>query len=273
MYDLTSVTTDGKNTALFYNPKGLGFKYTGNFIDVGGTLLRNNRRIAPLKISGVIYFPNPHAYDSYFAFVNTFLTETGLVLLYRPNGRNGEEFEFDVEVSELTKSELTKGGLHCRIDMQTLSLPRKKVFVETSNNAPGGKTYNYKYDYTYSNSGKNTVTIDVDSDYKTPVKICIYGSVKDPKWKHYVNDELTTTGEVFAQVYQGNNLVIDARVPYSIRQFDSAGNLVANQYQASNFETERFVFLRRGRNVITVSDNSGKDIDFYVTGGITYASV
>ncbi len=265
-YDISNPTT------FFHNPKGLGFELDGEMKKLGNSYFRENRTIKQKEITGTMFFRNPHAYDEYENFVR-YLNRDSLILVYSPKGRNSEPYEIEVECSSLEKGELGAQGLYCDIVFTTLSLPKKPFYVETNNAYTTGRKYDYKYNYRYSENVKNAVAIDVDGDFDTPVKMVIYGRAKNPKWRHYVDGEIDTTGEIFTEILPGNRMVIDSNVPYTIIKQDANGNLINNVYQLSNFETKRFIFLKRGRNVITVSEDLGRDVNFYIVGGINYASV
>ena len=137
-----------------------------------------------------------------------------------------------------------------------------------------GKKYNYTYAYQYSNSANNEVTIESDSWQQSPAKIIILGPVTDPIWRQYLNDELIATGKLNGSVLAGHRLVIDTTtIPYSILEYNSSGQVVADLYQSSDFSTERFIRLRHGKNRISVSATDTNVIGIGVEAQLEYATV
>ena len=69
-------------------------------------------------------------------------------------------------------------------------------------------------------------------------------------------------------------VVIDTTTePWSIKQFDNLGNLVSDMYQLSDFSTERFIQIKNGRNIISVTDDGADDVTLSVEAQIGYDTV
>lgn len=264
-YDLTV------HEHFLHTPSGLGFQRDTTYQRLGTRFAVLDDAFAQGQIMGEVFFPHPKAYDKYFEFVR-FCQNTPLYLVYNPNG---VEYYREVRVSSVEKTELTIGGLNCPITLDCLSLFYKRELINADGKVLyGGKVYNYKYDYRYSTSMINTVEIQSNSYADSPCIIWIYGEAINPIWRHYVNNQLVATGSVNGEIPSGQKLVIDTtKTPYSITRQDLGNRLIADMYAASDFSTERFVFLKHGANRITVSHEGANALQVLMEGHIIYASV
>ena len=150
----------------------------------------------------------------------------------------------------------------------------KEVVEYNPGTESGGKVYNYSYDYQYLKGGKNTITIESDSYQSSPVKLVIIGPAINPAWRHYLNDELVTTGKVNGIIGTDNRLIIDTTtIPYKIIQVDALGQLVSDMYQQSDFSTYRFVRFGHGRNTVTFTADESNVLNVGVEAQIEYATI
>ena len=100
------------------------------------------------------------------------------------------------------------------------------------------------------------------------------GPCTNPTWRHYVDGVLKESGKVIAEILPNHRLVIDTTViPYSMKVYDSQNQAVTDLYQSSDFETQRFVSLDYGENIITVSAEDVTVIGIGVEAEIEYATV
>ena len=264
-YDLTE-----RATGIFYNVQGLGMDYNVDFRRIGERYEIINSALAQSEIQGVVRFFQPHAYAQYFHFAQ-FAQNAPLYLEYAPE--HGVFTRRGV-ITSIGKTEGADGMLVAEVTFKAIS-PWYKRFAETNEGmTSGGKTYDYSYDYTYSNSAAQSITIDCDGRQPCPVIITIHGYALNPTWRHYLNNELVTTGAITGEIEEGNKLVIDtSSMPYTIREYDANDQLVADMYQNSDFSTYRFVTLGYGRNVISVGQSAVNAIRLSVEALIEYATV
>lgn len=152
--------------------------------------------------------------------------------------------------------------------------PYQIISAFNSGEISAGKTYDYTYDYAYSEEVLNTVVLNVNSYVESPCILTIYGEATNPVWRHYVNNELVATGAYNGTISSGRYLVIDSQsMPYSIIEYDSAGNVVADRYQLCDFSTERFLHLGEGENRITLSHDGVNALKLKVEGYIKYEAI
>lgn len=264
-YNLTVPTT-----AFLYNVEGLGYSREIEYQQIGDRYEAVKNNLSQGVINGLIRFRQPEAYKKYFDFVQ-FAQNTPLRLVYTPVTT---QFYRDGMITSISKTEGSDGVLTCSIEFSASSPWYKVLYEYNPGIITGGKTYSYEYDYVYSNSVAGTVILDNDSYLSCPTKIEIYGPATNPSWRHYVNNNLVSTGKVNTTIDSGNKLVVDTTTtPYSIKQFDLSNELVSDVYQLSDFSTQRFVTLQNGRNTVSVSHEGGSLLQLGVEARIEYASV
>lgn len=264
-YDLTV------HSHFLHTPSGLGFVRDTTYQRLGTRYAILDDAFAQGQIMGEVFFPHPKSYDKYFEFVR-FCQNTPLYLSYTPNNT---EFLREVRVSSVEKTELTVGGLNCPIVLDCLSLFYKRELINADGSVTGGgKVYNYTYNYTYSTSMANTIEINSDSYSESPCTVIVFGEAINPVWRHYVNNILVATGAIDGTIPSGQKLVIDTtQTPYSLTRKDGANRIVADMYSASDFSTQRFIFLRHGANRITVAHDGANALRVLMEAHIIYASV
>lgn len=235
----------------FHSPEGLGFKKETKFFQVGDRYIPYNNRISQPKPAGIIRFKNPNAYSKYYEFAR-FISKTPLVLKYSPEN---VDYNIDCIVTALDKSEIEGKGLSCKIELSALS-PYYRTFLMTSDNTSEGKRYAYSFPYRYASIGAGSVALDVDTNMDSPTKIYIYGPAKNPVWTYYLDNVVRGRGLCNIDLRAGRVLAIDTtQVPYSITEQDTLGNIIYDRYGDADLETERFIFMKKGRNRITVSQD------------------
>lgn len=292
-YDITV-----KDKAFFYGISGLGYEDETGFLRVKERFALATKKLAQTKIVGTVKFWQKGAEAEYFDFAQ-FCQNGPLKLKYAPqSGRKTQSsfksgyvqgrtlilpYEYitkevyfrDGHVTKIEKSDGVGNCLEVVIEF-TAETPWYKKVTEYNYGGQGtdGKKYDYQYSYRYANSTDNEITIDSDSWQDSPAKIIIIGPVTNPVWRQYINDELVATGKVNGSVLSGNRLVIDTTtIPYSILEYNSNGEVVADLYQSSDFSTERFVRLGHGKNRISVSATDVNAIGIGVEAQLEYATV
>jgi hypothetical protein len=104
--------------------------------------------------------------------------------------------------------------------------------------------------------------------------LTIFGECVNPSWRHYVDGVLVSTGKLNATIPANRKVIIDSTtIPYSIKLYDLANNFIGDLYGASDFATDRFIYLRPGKNRITVTQDNTSDISVGVESRIFYATV
>lgn len=264
-YDITA-----KNDLFFYGIDGLGFTQDSKFQRIEDRYALLEKYTAQGKIKGTIKFWQPGAERKYFEFAQ-FCQNEPIRMLYNPG--HGE-FYRDGIVTKIERSDGLGNELEITLEFSAKTPWYKTISEYNSGEVSGGKVYNYTYDYQYSSAVQGSVIIDSDSFQSSPVKIVILGPVVNPTWRHYLNNVLQTEGRLNGAILENNRLVIDTTtIPYSIKQFDGLGNLVADMYQQSDFSMGRFVRFGYGRNVVSVTAENVPIVSLGVEAQIEYATV
>jgi len=262
-YDITV-----KDKAFFHNITGLGYERDAEYQRVKDryTVLADN--LTQPEIKGAVRFFKPGAEDEYFRFAQ-FCQNPPIKMVYNPG--HGEYYRW----GRIVKVERSDGidALTANISFRPTTPWIKDVNVNNDNLITDGKTYDYTYDYTYSDTIQGSVIIDSDSFQSSPIKLTIYGEVVNPQWRHYVNNRLVTMGQVNVTIPINHKLVIDTTViPYSIKEYNMANQLIADRYQYSDFSTGRFIRLENGVNLISAAGDGGASA-LKVEAQIEYATV
>lgn len=293
LYDLTV-----KDKSFLYGVTGLGYSKESQFQRIKERFKFLKMESEQQKIKGTVRFWQPNAEAEYFAFAQL-CQNSPLKLRYAPKSgsitqstyKKGyvdgstlvlpykymkmQNYYRDGYVTAIEKSDGVGNCLEVVIEF-TCETPWYKNVADYNygGSSQTGKEYSYTYPYGYTGSVSNEVTIDSDSREQSPCKIVIMGYATDPIWRHYLNDVLVATGKLNGSILTDHKLVIDTTtIPYSIKEFDSQGNEVADLYQSSDFTTERFIRLGYGKNRITVSAADTTDIGIGVEAQIEYATV
>ena len=277
----TLINASGQEKAIVTKPRhafdvsGMGFTRNEQYAQVGNRFMPIDDRYTQGAIGGSMRFAFP-GYQDYYDFVR-FTDNSPLKLKYENS--NGT-FYRDVILSEIDRKELVLEDERTIIfTLTALGLWYRVLTAINNGEQANGKIYavdeqtqetiGYSYPYVYGESA-GVLRIQSDSYEDSPAKLTIFGPVANPSWSHHANSEEVATGAVNATVLSGHKLVIDATVtPYSIKIFDMQNNLISDVYGLSNFATERFIILKQGSNVITVTGGG----QVMIEGQISYAGV
>ena len=264
-YNITEV-----KKSFFHSVKGLGFGEENTYQRVGNRFVMLSNRKKQGEITGQLRFWNPNAQAEYENFVK-FTQILPIQIAYTPINKTYYARGTITEVSYEEKEALT---VSVKFKQTTPFFEKVNVVTYPTDENHVGKIYNYEYPYVYSSSVSNTVVINMDTSEESPCRLSIYGAVQNPTWKHYVNNVLVATGGITGNIPSGNRLVIDTTGDtFSMLQLDPLNNIVADMYQASDFGTERAIYLQRGQNRITIEDDGSNKVTVVAEAEIYHASV
>lgn len=297
-YDGNSYDITAKGSAFFYGVGGLGYEDDATFlrIDERYKLLKKHKQQG--KITGTIRFWQPDAEQAYFDFAQ-FCQNEVLTLSYSPKSGKISKSDFDsafvqgnvlyLPYKTITYEKYYRRGYVTKIDKTDVIGNCLEITIEFTAETPwfkiksefnyggqseSGKKYPYEYPYTYDGSVQNAITIESDSRKSSPCKLIIMGPCTNPSWNHYLNGVLQSTGGVTAEILPNHRLIIDTTtIPYSIKEVDVNNNEVADLYQSSDFDTERFIRLGYGENLISVAAIDTTEIGIGAEAEIEYATV
>lgn len=289
-----------QNGPMFFEPEGLGYEDTSDWLRLGTTFLPVNVALGQRSITGKMYFlGEDKAYKMYFDFVR-FVRSSPLTMEYTTH----DTFFIDVIAQSIDKTELNEYGvLECGIVFSALGpfykysttsyVPQERLepgniidndadrIIDSDTNrlftgVPNyGTTYDYVYSDVYPREDLNTVSMDLETAEDSPMRITIYGPCTNPVWQQYVDGGLVASGKYNGILEQNDYLVVDPTVvPYKIYMFDHDGSVVSDMYGSCDFSTERFLFAKNGSNSISVShEGVDSEVRFTVEVKMCYASV
>lgn len=258
-------------TAFLHSVSGLGYEEENTYQRVGNRFALLKRRLKQGKLPGTVQFWQNEGHKNYQTFVK-FCQFRPIVLVYNPLGN--KEYFCRGSVSKVVYDE--KKPLQADIEFTCMTPFFESVRVVTYPGDGGeyGKIYDYTYPYRYSSATENNVTINVDSTEESPCRLTIHGALVNPEWRHYVNNQLVSTGKVNVTIPSNHYLVIDTTGDkLTIEEYDNMNQFIADRYQLSDFGTQRAVYLQYGQNRIAVDDEGGNKVTVVAEGELYYASV
>lgn len=264
-YDLTDI-----RHFLCY-PSGLGQKYDVEYENIGYMYVKTEDVLRQKEIEGKMRFADYKEYQEFALFIQ----HKPLVLEYTAYGT----YYMDVSVDYLEKSEIGVLGLTPEIRISGLTSWYKIIRMENVQGTDNGKIYPYTYPYSYSDFSSGEIEIHSDSAILSPCKIYLLGPCMNPSWSHYLNGNRVLTGKLGSAdnpciIEEGKRVIVDnTGSVYSIREYDTNGNMIRNLYDMSDFSTKRFVSLGYGENRITYQHEGANEMRAIIEGRITYAGI
>lgn len=256
----------------FYNPSGLGHEYNSDYENIGFLHIKTEETLEQNEIKGKIRLKT---YDQYHQLA-LFIQHKPLTLEYTAGGT----YYMQIDVEQLEKEEISRSGkLDPSIRMVGLSPWYKNIRAENSQDQGGGKIYPYTYPYSYKDYASGELILQSDSAIQSPCRLILIGPCKNPSWSHYLNGNRTMIGklgnvEKDCIIEEGKRVIIDDTGPvYSIKEYDSHGNMTRDLYGLSDFSTKRFIKLGYGDNRITYQHEESYAMNAIVEGRIMYAGV
>lgn len=241
-----------RKDAFFSNPGGLGLDREINTVQVGGEYAPLESKAKQKVITGTMAF---NSYKTYSEFVS-FIKKSPLRLGYNPLSA----WRFvDCDVQTLTKGEMEHDHKRIYCDINFICYSKWYITkygsttIRTIEEYEDRKEYQYKYPYSYRSSYSGQIELTVLED-DAPLKITINGPCSNPAYTVRKASEIVGKGQFFVELTDKEKLVVDAN-PRTMEAsvYSKQGDFLRDVYGASNFETERFLYLPRGKNNITIS--------------------
>lgn len=244
-----------RKDAFLSTPNGLGFSSNIDFFQVDDFFIETEKKINQSTITGEMIFLNYEIYQEFFNFIN----KKTLKLGYKPLN---DWYFADCEISKLEKSEIgyQSKRLICNIEIVKKTpfyLPFLEFFEEETFEST--KRYNYTYPYFYQSvtSGKIEINSQVDN---SPTKIIINAPVLNPSWTLEQNGKVLSRGKINVEVNAGRIIVDSNPLSLEICIADNTNKCVENIYKYSDFNTERFIYVPKGKSYLTFSHDGLSDL-------------
>jgi len=268
--------------SFLFDVGGLGYSRATEYQSIGNHYKPLRPRFQQWTPSGTILFSDRDTcYAEYQRFV-LFCQDSPLVLSYFQHTKT---YHMQVEVQRLEKTEIGENdALECAVEFVGLSpwyeiVTAKHELIEVEED----KTYDYYYlprpgypdgGYIYGNDGIMSVSINNPSYMRSPIKLMIHGPVLNPAWALNCNGKTIGTGRMLATIDANHMLIVDNTSPdFLIQQANLDGSSPQDIYQLSDFNTDRFVYLERGLNTLTVTHEGTEPVSLEVIAHVEYETV
>lgn len=248
-------------SSFFHAPNGLGFDRTQTYLRTGDFYKPIEDYTSQKMITGEMVF---RSYADFHEFAR-FIATAPLKMIYKPMDT---EYRLDCSISSLGKSEIdhTNNRLICPITFMGKSKWYHLRNAVTSHPmGEGGKIYAFDYDYTYYDAMTGIMDLINDSPTDAPCILHIRGYCRNPHWSLSVNNEQIASGEVEAEILDGNQLIVNSRDDsLEIALYNNNNEMLENLYQKADVSRENFLYIPAGTSKLTITDDSLSSITAYL---------
>lgn len=250
-----------RKDAFFHAPDGLGIAYITNVMQADRYFIETNRSVSQATPNGEMVFLGYEQYDEFMDFVG----DNPLTLGYCPL----DTWRYmDVRLGSIGKSEIdaTTKRLICPIDFVCLSPWYESMEIFYTNTQQGeGKKYSYTYSYTYSDITRGSIALTNDGSGPAACRINILGPCTNPAWSLTQGGSVVATGRIEATIPNGSKLVVDSSpLDPEIAEYTISNAYEQNLYDASDFDTQRFIFIPQGNSTMQFSHEGADDISAFI---------
>lgn len=245
-----------RRDALFWQPEGMGFAYDVEALLTGFVWVETKKAEAQPTVTGSMVFDGYAQADEFRRFCRV----GGLVLAYKPL----DEWRYMDCIAGVERGEIEfdTRKLICPVTFTGLSGWYKELRVyHTATEEETGGTYPYTYPYTYGSGSLGTMDI-INGEMESYCRITIIGPVTNPHWALYQNGVQLAEGGVAASIPSGHRLVIDSNpAKMMIMETDDTGTPYLNRWDASDFETERFLIIPPGASTVLITQSGSGTVE------------
>lgn len=246
---------DLKNAALLTSPAGLGLSMTRTYELTGNTARCLDERFPVRSFTAVIVFNGDKAYDTYRSLINYIASSSTMKLVYAPRFETTTgEFLADVEVENLSKSEVRSGRMECDVVITLKSAWYKRdslrmVAEKTENEL----RYDRMYEYTYSDYSTDAMEIYNDGHFEAPLLLEAEGELVNPRLQLFVDGALNAELVVTAVIETGQTLVYCTKDDELLLTKRLADGSEESLIGCISVENDNFFKLPRGLSTLSLS--------------------
>lgn len=237
IYPQINTTVNISGLQQYLSAKIVSFKFTSCSLQTSGTI-----PTGPINVLDLTVFPGKS--------------------IAQVSQADSQHYQRAVRLNKIEKTELTKTAtLETEVEFECLE--------------PWGDPFSANVEHGTSPDPVNSISINSDSHSLSPCDLYISGPCTNPTWSQTVNGVEVTTGGYTGTIASGEQLLIRAKDgACGIYLINGSGN-TDDVYKYSDFSKDRFVYIRYGDNVITVTDgaNATNQLDCYIEGDLYYESV
>ena len=254
----------------FRDVKGMGFDMENTYQRRGRNWILLDSNLQQKPLTGKIRFKTDAQYRAFVIFCRA----GDMTLVYKHES-TGEEYKRTVQLTSITKEEKDRTRTYdTSVSFTPLSAWYKEIEATvTPTTEVEPDEYPLPYPFRYAAVARMEISTRNEAENDSPAELFIFGPCTNPSWRHYANGVLMATGALTAEIPSEDYVVIStAAGECSIVEYDKYAHRVRDLYNASDFSTERFIYLQRGRNRIVVSAGN-QDVQIRLRGRIEYVSV
>ena len=167
-------------TGFLTEPKGLGYEYAVNYIDIGDAFIRTKRKARQSTVSGTMIFGGRNPYDLYNRFNAYVRGSQELRLAYQTPGSSRAYYR-DVDLVKLVKTEIDGRVLQCAVEFYCKSL----FYTDVNNNfvistVEGELRYTIEWPARYNDYSERTIMLTNNGDVDAPFTLTLQGYCENP---------------------------------------------------------------------------------------------
>ena len=266
---------DLKNAALLTSPAGLGLSMTRTYELTGNAARCVDERFTVRSFTAVIVFNETNAYDSYRTLVNYIAASGGMKLVYAPRFESTSgEFLADVEVENLSKSEVRSGCMECDVVLTLKSAWYKRDSLRlVAEKTETELRYDRMYEYIYSDFSTDAMEIINDGHFEAPLLLEAEGELVNPRLQLFVDGTLRSELVVTTVIESGQTLVYctkDDGLTLTKRLADGSEESLIG---CISVENDNFFKLPRGLSTLSLSADNEISSKSVVTVYTAYKAV
>lgn len=242
-----------------HSPAGLGYQVDMQALKLGNTQIITAESYNLGSFSGdLVFFGNrPTQYKNYQDFLK-FIRFTPILLHYQTPNTNSSYF-CRVRINSLGKSEIspTDNVLHCPVSMVRLTLWYSDTIntITVQNVAEGGKEYPLERPYNYAQPAFTNIPVYNDSMTDAPMQILIEGSITDPEFGVYDEDNEQYGACKIIGTY--DRILVDSDELTETIELENGGSAIANAINYQDLTVGNpseiyvtFIKLKPGQNYV-----------------------
>lgn len=251
---------DIEHGCLLTNPEGLGFSKSMEYEQVADDFVENINKLNQAQIQGEINFIN---YDNYRTFVNFVLSAESLKLIYQiPSGNAIEEFFKDINISELTKTEIKPNGVMTEsITMDSLGLWKKRTDIIYNITAQEDEVrWNFRFPSKFVSYSNRQIIYSNTGHKKAAFLLEIPGYVIQPSLTIKQNGEVLDTITIDTTVELGETLYYSTKPSDMFIYKENSLGQRENLFSILDINNKNFFELPQGTcEIILEAENEIED--------------
>lgn len=203
---------DINNYCYMNEPSGLGYSYNTDYQRLGFSYIENLRTVEQGTIEGTLLFRN---YDNYKKLVDYVENSDNLYFEYILPFNNGDKTYYrDVQLNSLEKTEIKPENrlLSSQVSFSCLSLWYEKLEQNFKMQTISGETrWDFNWDAQFTSYTNNRLPYVNKGHIDAPIEVQIYGPVKNPHIKLYIENVLKQDIQITANFEQYESLLYGSK--------------------------------------------------------------